>query len=478
MSTSFTAMWNRFQGNHDETLDRSDDDDDDDDDYYDEDEMDVDDNRFPLRPTRSCDPPGDTAQNAVAKAKRKSKRNRKQQVQQPATPAKSLSSHFNDLVREGSLLKERTYNPFARTFTEEESERGNRARASARGNDPSFFNESTTNYVLAAQQGGSLSGVSNRNRGSNYNHKSSSNQSRSGAQNNVSIWDGNFFQNKDTKNSTFATDGGSAVFANTMFTESTKRYEKTRSHPGPDPSVGTIATVQSHLGSVVAVPNAVPQPGPNEHMQRAMSSPEVNLELGNISPDPPKPPEPPQIPPSAQDDMDFSKVAEQVTEQVESLTKEFADNPGMLFFLYIYMTGTIYGSMLIVSTGLFLISFVYASPFDTERERDFFQLACLAFTAMFGWVLTSMWISYKERQYGWAFISSLPSIGVIALVVVVLTTGCLPDGIVPVTTTTPAPTWAPRNYYNRADSQDGEWNGNYGNNYQNGGYNYNYYNDP
>lgn len=102
---------------------------------------------------------------------------------------------------------------------------------------------------------------------------------------------------------------------------------------------------------------------------------------------------------------------------------EIDETPGTLFFLYLYMSGTIYGSMLLLSSGAFLFGFFYTGYFESERERDFFQIAMLGFSAMFGWVLLSMWISFKEKNYGWAFISSLPSLVIIALVVIVITTG-------------------------------------------------------
>ena len=113
---------------------------------------------------------------------------------------------------------------------------------------------------------------------------------------------------------------------------------------------------------------------------------------------------------------------EHINQRARSLL-EIDDNFGTLFFLWLYMTGTIYGSMMLMSGVAFLFSFFFTDRFTSERERDFFQLAMLGFAAMFGWVLLSMWISYREKQFGWAFVASLPSIGILALVVIVVTTG-------------------------------------------------------
>ena len=104
------------------------------------------------------------------------------------------------------------------------------------------------------------------------------------------------------------------------------------------------------------------------------------------------------------------------------------------------------------STALF--GFFYTGYFDSERERDFFQIASLGFMAMFGWVLLSMWVSFKEKNYGWAFIASLPSLLIIAMTVIVLTTGdcCSKPRFVSNSLyySNNAPAQSPRNYYSQA----------------------------
>jgi len=96
---------------------------------------------------------------------------------------------------------------------------------------------------------------------------------------------------------------------------------------------------------------------------------------------------------------------------------------GKLFFIWLFLTATIYGSIAVVSSLLLLLAFPYTRWFESERERDLFQLACLGFAIMFCLILTSMWISYKEQQYGWAFVASLPSLAIFAAVVIILQTG-------------------------------------------------------
>lgn len=108
-----------------------------------------------------------------------------------------------------------------------------------------------------------------------------------------------------------------------------------------------------------------------------------------------------------------------------------------LFFIWMYITATIYGSISVVSAFLLLLAFRYVSWFESERERDLFQFACLGFTIMFSLIVTSMWISFKEKQYGWAFVASLPSVAVFSAVIIILQTGDIG----------PAATTAPSDYY-------------------------------
>lgn len=108
-----------------------------------------------------------------------------------------------------------------------------------------------------------------------------------------------------------------------------------------------------------------------------------------------------------------------------------------LFFIWMYITATIYGSIGLVSAVLLLLAFRYVQWFESERERDLFQLACLGFCIMFSLIVTSMWISFKEKQYCWAFVASLPSVAVFSAAIIIFQSGDIGA----------PPTTAPIDYY-------------------------------
>lgn len=109
-----------------------------------------------------------------------------------------------------------------------------------------------------------------------------------------------------------------------------------------------------------------------------------------------------------------------------------------LFFIWMYITATIYGSIGLLSAVLLLLAFRYVQWFESERERDLFQLACLGFCIMFSLIVTSMWISFKEKQYCWAFVASLPSVAVFSAAIIILQSGDIGAA---------SPTAAPADYY-------------------------------
>jgi hypothetical protein len=96
------------------------------------------------------------------------------------------------------------------------------------------------------------------------------------------------------------------------------------------------------------------------------------------------------------------------------------------FRWWMYLTAAVYVLMFLLASGSLVFTLVFDYwwniEFETDRERDFFQLAMVGFSALFAWVLASMWVAYTVEHDGWAFLSSLPSLGIIALGVVVMAT--------------------------------------------------------